>query len=75
MEVAITRALQAGDSYFANVWSDAGNAGQAILCTLVRGEALPDTLAALSWLRDHDVLNDAGTFAVPMGSSAGCESM
>ena len=66
VEVAITRALQAGDSYFANVWNDVGSEGQAILRALVCGETLPDIPEALSWLREHDVLNDAGTFAVPM---------
>jgi hypothetical protein len=31
METAITRALESGGEYFANVWSDAGKEGQAIL--------------------------------------------
>jgi len=66
VEQAIARALVSGGEYFANVWSDAGRQGQAILCALAKGEAPPDFAAARTWLREHDVLNDAGEFAVPM---------
>ncbi len=66
VEQAIVRALLSGGEYFANVWSDAGEQGQAILRALVRNETPPDFAAARVWLREHDVLNDAGRFAVPM---------
>jgi len=66
VEEAIARALVSGGEYFANVWSDAGEGGQAILSGLVKGETPPDFPAARKWLREHDVLNDAGKFAVPM---------
>ncbi len=66
VEVAITRALESGGEYFANVWSDAGEHGQAILRALVQGQPPPDSPEAHRWLHEHDVLNDAGTFAVPM---------
>ncbi len=65
-EQAITRALGSGSDYFANVWSDAGEQGRMILRTIIAGDAPPDFPAARKWLRDHDVLNDAGEFAVPM---------
>ena len=66
MEEAITRALVSGGEYFANVWSDAGTAGRALLWALVKGETPPEFPAAHTWLREHDVLNAAGAFAVPM---------
>ncbi|MFL6209922.1 MAG: ATP-binding protein [Pyrinomonadaceae bacterium] len=66
VETAIARALVSGGEYFANVWSDAGAEGQAILRAIVRAELPPDFPGARVWLREHDVLDDAGAFAVPM---------
>jgi hypothetical protein len=66
VEEAIARALVSGGEYFANVWSDAGIEGQAILRALAHGETPPHCPAACTWLQEHDVLNDAGQFAVPM---------
>jgi len=66
VEEAQARALVSGGEYFANVWSDAGAEGQAILRAIVRGESPPDFPGARVWLREHDVLTDAGEFAVPL---------
>jgi len=66
VELAIDRTLVSGGEYFANVWSDAGEEGQAILRAIARAETPPDIAKARRWLREHDVLNDAGEFAVPM---------
>lgn len=84
VETAITRALESGGEYFANVWSDARAEGQAILREIARTGVAADvsrrqsseagdqrglTTAAtgtLKWLREHDVLDDTGRFAVPM---------
>jgi hypothetical protein len=66
VETAIARALESGGEYFANVWSDARPEGQAILGALVRGTPPPNDAGASRWLREHDVLTDAGQFAVPM---------
>ncbi|MGA8348206.1 MAG: hypothetical protein WB773_10300, partial [Isosphaeraceae bacterium] len=66
IEEAIVRALVSGGEYFANLWSDAGESGRAILQELVRGEPPPEDHAARIWLREHDVVNDAGEFVVPM---------
>ena len=66
IEEAIVRALVSGGEYFANLWSDAGESGRAILQALVRGEPPPEDHAARIWLREHDVVNDAGEFVVPM---------
>jgi DNA polymerase III delta prime subunit len=66
VEEAIRRALVSAGEYFANVWSDAGKKGQAVLRAIVRGETPPYFPTAQVWLREHDVLNGAGEFAVPM---------
>jgi hypothetical protein len=65
VEAAVARALVSGGEYFANVWSDAGREGQAILRALAMGETPPTCSAASTWLREHDVLND-GDFHVEM---------
>lgn len=66
VEEAMRRTLISGDEYFVNVWRDAGVAGQAILHALARGETPSEEPAAHAWLREHDVLNDAGEFVVPL---------
>jgi hypothetical protein len=66
VEEAIARALVSGSAYFANVWSDAHAEGQTILTAVACGDAPPDYLAARAWLRENDVLDDGGDFAVPM---------
>ena len=66
VEEAIARALVSGGVYFANVWSDAGSAGQAILSAVAHGATAPDFPDARAWLHEYDVLNTLGQFAVPM---------
>src|SRR5579885_296986 len=66
VEEAVARALVSGGEYFANVWSDAGAEGQAILRALAAGETPPDSPASRAWLREHDVLDAEGRFAVEM---------
>lgn len=66
VEEAVARALDSGGEYFANVWSDAGEQGQSILRAVAKGESPPAFHAANTWLRDHDVLNNDGDFAVEM---------
>jgi hypothetical protein len=66
VETAIARALVSGGEYFANVWSDAGAEGQAILRALAACEMPPEFPAARAWLREHDVLDGEGRFAVEM---------
>jgi hypothetical protein len=63
---AVSRVLTSGDSYFANVWSDAGEKGQAILRAMANDEPPPESPTALAWLKEHDVLNASGDFAVVM---------
>jgi hypothetical protein len=66
VEEAVTRAIVSGGEYFANIWSDAGEQGQAILLAVARGEAPPVFPPASIRLREHDVLNSEGNFAVEM---------
>jgi hypothetical protein len=66
VEAAQARALVSGGEYFANVWSDAGAEGQAILRAVIKGETPPEFARARTWLIEHDVLNADGDFAVEM---------
>lgn len=66
VETAIAHALQHAGEYFANLWSEAGEQGQAILRALVKGQPTPGFPAAYRRLREHDVLDEAGSIAVPM---------
>jgi DNA polymerase III delta prime subunit len=66
VEEAIARALVSGGEYFANLWSEAGEQGQAILRAVTKGEVPPAFHAASAWLRDHDVLSNDGDFTVEM---------
>ena len=66
LDVAIQRTLTSSSEYFANIWLEAGAGGREVLLALARGEPLPDHATARAWLRAHEVLNDAGAYAVPM---------
>jgi hypothetical protein len=66
VERAVARALDNGGVYFADVWADAGPNGQALLQAVAQDQTPPDFPQARKWLREHDVLNDEGQFAVPM---------
>lgn len=66
VEEAISRTLSSGDAYFFNVWSDAGEDGQAILQAVATSSPVPNFPKAMRWLKDHDVLTVEGHFAVPM---------
>ncbi|HNH85229.1 MAG TPA: hypothetical protein PL157_22870, partial [Acidobacteriota bacterium] len=63
---AISRTLSSGDAYFFNVWSDAGEDGQAILQAVATSSPVPNFPKAMRWLKDYDVLTAEGRFAVPM---------
>ena len=65
---AVEKAMDSGGEYFANVWSDAGAEAQAVMVAVARGEPAAEAGSprARVWLREHDVLNGAGDFAVPM---------
>jgi uncharacterized protein len=65
LEIATSRALDWSE-YFFNIWFDAGEKGQAILCAIAMKEVPPNYIAAREWLEKHEVLNKDGTFAVPM---------
>jgi hypothetical protein len=66
VENAITRALVSAGAYFANAWSDSGEPSQAILRAIASGLTPPDFAPGIAWLQEHDVLEAAGGFAVPM---------
>jgi hypothetical protein len=66
VEEAMACALVSASVYFANMWSDAGPAGQAILSAVAHGAPPPECPDAHAWLQEHEVLNTAGQFVVPM---------
>ena len=68
IEAAISLALVTAGTYFANVWNDAGEGGREILRAIVAGEPLTGASEGQkrAWLVDHDVLDEAGSFKVPM---------
>lgn len=66
VEVAVGRVIENADAYFANVWSDAREEGQAILSAIAAGKPVPEHPRAMRWLKEHDVLNADGKFYVPM---------
>jgi hypothetical protein len=66
VETALALALVRNSEYFDSVWFDAGEEGRAILSAVARRESAPPLPSGLAWLREHDVLNDQGGFAVPM---------
>jgi hypothetical protein len=66
VEEAIRRALTSADSYFSNVWNDAGEEGQMVLRNIVSGESQAIPTPASKWLKEHDVLTNTGDLAVPM---------
>lgn len=63
---AVSRAIVSSSVYFANVWTDAQERGQAILVALATGDTPPGDPPARNWLRENNVLDDAGDYAVPM---------
>jgi len=65
VEDAASHALESGGEYFSNLWNDAGDGGRAILGALVAGETVPTSPKARRRLKEQDVLNGAGKFAVP----------
>jgi hypothetical protein len=66
LALAITRALESGGEFSCDVWSDAGAEWLSILRAVASGRPPPEAPVVECWLRDHDVLNEVGDFAVPM---------
>jgi hypothetical protein len=67
VELAINRAVDSAPGYFDYLWSDVGEQGQKLLLAILkRGKLVGGDEATFQRLRDRDVLNEAGRFAVPM---------
>jgi hypothetical protein len=66
VEEAIARAIENATVYFNDVWSSAQQEGQEIMRVVARDGVPPDGFSDCRWLRENDVLNDDGRFAVPM---------
>ena len=63
---AATKALETGEAYFANLWSDAEPDGQTALRALVCDGTIPAPGPVRTRLRELEILTDAGDFAVPL---------
>jgi uncharacterized protein len=66
VNAAVSFAFESADAYLSNVWSDAGEQGRMILRAIANGDDPPYIPDSLAWLRNHDVINQEGCFAVPM---------
>jgi uncharacterized protein len=66
VEKAITRAIENATAFFNDVWSNSQQEGQQIMLAIAGDIVPPAGAAASRWLRENDVLNDDGKFAVPM---------
>ncbi len=66
VETAISRALVRNSEYFESIWMEAGPEGQAILKSIAGRTSPPVFPQARAALREHDILDDTGAFAVPM---------
>lgn len=65
VERAAQKAMRSGEEYFFNVWDDAESDGQALLTAILGGAAAPAG-PTRARLREMDVLDDQGKFAVPL---------
>jgi hypothetical protein len=66
VELAVLRAMESGGEYLANLWTDAGSDGQAVMLALAAGDNPPHCPEGLVRIREMDVLNASGDFAVPL---------
>lgn len=66
VEMAAVGAMESGGEYFANLWTDVGVSGQAILKAVAQGVPPPDALEARATLLENDVLTPEGGFLVPL---------
>jgi hypothetical protein len=66
IEEAITRVPDKAGEYFPHIWNDAGEEGQAVMKAVIAGAPLPNLPTGLQWLRDNDILDDKGSFTVPL---------
>jgi hypothetical protein len=62
---AAQNATQAGQEYFYNLWDDAEQDGQILLKFAAKGGNAP-TGATRTHLREMDIFDDEGRFAVPL---------
>jgi hypothetical protein len=64
---AIAHAIVSGGEYFAYIWKEVGERGQAVLCTLATGGRVEDAASQeYALLREEDVLDGRGELAIPM---------
>jgi hypothetical protein len=66
VEVTVEKALETSREYFVELWFSCSEEERAVLCKIAGGARQPPTSGAARALREYDVLDDKGAFAVPM---------
>jgi hypothetical protein len=66
VETAIDEALERSGEYFADLWFSRTDAEREVLREAVRGRTQPPVTLVARALREYDVLDDHGEFAVPL---------
>ena len=66
VKVAITEALDRSADYFADIWFSRTHAEQDVLRNVARGVRQPPTKPVAQALFEYDLLNEEGSFAVPI---------
>ena len=66
VEIAIGEVLETSGEYFADLWSSRNDAERAVLREIAKGFPQPPVTTVARGLRDYDILNDSGEFAVPL---------
>ena len=66
IEESISRALVSGGEYFANLWAELSNEEQTVLQALASSKPVVADPLIINHLREKDILNSNGDFAVPI---------
>lgn len=66
VEIAVDDALERSGEYFADLWLSRTEDERHVLQDVANGKTRAPDSAAFRSLRDYDILDDAGGFAVPM---------
>jgi hypothetical protein len=66
IEIAVAKALDASGEYFADLWFGRTNDERRILSEIAAGVASASENPTIRTLRDYDILDESGDYAVPM---------
>src|SRR3569833_639008 len=66
VEATVSQAIERSAEYFADLWFSRSEAERAVLREVAAGKLHVPEQGAARTLRDYDLLDDEGDFAVPM---------